>query len=73
MDIQPLTKKQKPGVAITYKNRQIEVEGDATNMSEIGGWVKAIETEKWVKHVELISFFTQNDQATGHFKLQINY
>ena len=73
MDIQPLTKKQKPGVAIAYKNKQIEVEGDATTMSEIGGWVKAIETEKWVKHVELISFFTQNDQTTGHFKLQINY
>ena len=73
MDIQPLSKKQKAGVAIAYKNRQIDVEGEATNMSEISGWVKAIGYEKWVKHVELISFSTQNDQSTAYFKLQINY
>jgi len=73
LDIQPLLKKQKTGVAISYKNRQIEVNGDAHNMSEISEWVKAIDHEKWAKKVELISFSTENDQATGHFKLQINY
>jgi Tfp pilus assembly protein PilN len=73
LDIQPLIKKQKAGVAIEYKNRLIEVEGDAKNMSEISEWVKAIGNEKWAKKVELISFFTDNDQVTGHFKLQIKY
>lgn len=73
MDIQPLSKKQKPGIANIYKNKQIEVEGDARNMSEISEWVKAIRNEKWAKQVELISFFTENDQTTGHFKLQIKY
>jgi Tfp pilus assembly protein PilN len=73
LDIQPLVKKQKPGVAISYKNGQIEVDGDARNMSEISEWVKAIDHEKWVKKVELISFSTENDQSTGHFKLLINY
>jgi len=73
LDIQPLIKKLKTGIAIEYKNRQIEVEGDARNMSEISDWVKLIDREKWAKQVELISFFTDNDQATGHFKLQIKY
>lgn len=73
LDIQPLVKKHKTGIAIEYKNRQIEVEGDARNMSEISEWVKSIDREKWAKKVELISFFTDNDQATGHFKLQIKY
>lgn len=73
MDIQPLTKKQKPGVAIEYKNRQIEVEGDAGNMSDISEWVNAIGNEKWAKKVELVSFFTDKDQGAGHFKLQIKY
>ena len=73
LDIQPLVKKQKTGIAIEYKNRQIEVEGDSRNMSEISEWVKSIDREKWAKKVELISFFTDNDQATGHFKLQIKY
>jgi Tfp pilus assembly protein PilN len=73
LSIQPLIKKQKTGIAIEYKNRQIDVEGDARNMSEISDWVKAIDHEKWAKKVELISFSTDNDQSTGHFKLQIKY
>ena len=73
LDIQPLSKKQKDGIAIVYKNRLIEVEGDARNMSDISEWVRAISNEKWAKQVELISFFTENDQTLGHFKLQIKY
>ena len=73
LNIQPLIKKQKTGIAIEYKNRQIEVEGDARNMSEISEWVKAIDHEKWAKKVELISFSSDNDQSAGHFKLQIKY
>ena len=73
LDIQPLSKKQKNGIAIVYKNRLIEVEGDARNMSDISEWVRAIGNEKWAKQVELISFFTENDQTLGHFKLQIKY
>lgn len=73
LDIQPLSKKQKNGIAIVYKNRQIDVEGDARNMSDISEWVKAIGNQKWVKQVELISFFTENNQTLGHFKLQIKY
>ncbi len=73
LDIQPLNKKEKPGIAIEYKNSLIEVEGDAGNMSEISEWVRAIDQGKWAKQVELISFFAENDRATGHFKLQIKY
>jgi hypothetical protein len=73
MDIQPLNKKQKPGIAMEYKNKEIEVEGDAKNMSDISEWVKAIGNEKWAKKVELISFFTDKEEAVGHFKLQIKY
>ena len=73
IDIQPISKKQKNGIAIIYTNRQIDVEGDAANMSDISAWVKAIGNENWAKQVELISFFTENDQTLGHFKLQIKY
>ncbi|HEY3390352.1 MAG TPA: hypothetical protein VGK38_12310 [Prolixibacteraceae bacterium] len=73
LDIQPLNKKEKPGIAIEYKNRLIEVEGDTGNMSEISEWVKEIDQGKWAKQVELISFFNESDRTTGHFKLQIKY
>lgn len=73
MDIQPISKKPKPGIPIFYKNRQIEVEGDAKSMAEISEYVKAIGKENWAKQVELISFSTENDHSSGHFKLQINY
>jgi Tfp pilus assembly protein PilN len=73
MDIQPLNKKQKSGIAIEYKNSLIEVEGDAGNMADISTWMRTISNEKWVTQVELISFHTDNDQVTGHFKLQIKY
>jgi hypothetical protein len=73
LEIQPLSKKQKTGIAIEYINSQIDVEGDAKNMSDISEWVKAIGNETWAKKVELISFFTDNDQSLGHFKLQIKY
>lgn len=73
IDIQPIIKKQKPGIAIEYSDRIIEVEGDAGNMSEISEWVNAIDRGKWAKQVELISFVTENNRTTGHFKLQITY
>jgi hypothetical protein len=73
LDIQPVSKKTKPGIAIIYKNRQINVEGDTRNLSEIGDWVKAIGSEIWVRKVELISYSKENEQGLGHFKLQIDY
>lgn len=73
MDIRPLNKKLKSGLAIEYKNGLIEVEGDAGNMSQISEWINAIRKENWAKQVELISFHIDNDQAKGYFKLQINY
>lgn len=73
IDIQPIIKKLKSGVAIEYKNGLIEVEGEAGNMSQISEWINTIRKEDWVKQVELISFHTDNDRTKGYFKLQINY
>lgn len=73
MDIQPINRKLKNGVPIEYQSRLIEVEGNAENMSQISEWINAIRKENWAKQVELISFHSDNEQAKGHFKLQINY
>jgi hypothetical protein len=73
LDIQPLSKKPKAGVAIDYRIKEIIIEGDAVNLNEISGWVKTLNKESWVKKVELISFSTENEKDLGHFKLQIDF
>lgn len=73
MAVQPLTRKPKPYIPIEYKTRSIAIEGDANHMAEISDWMDRIKKEEWVKKVELISFYADDEKAQGHFKLQINY
>jgi hypothetical protein len=73
LEIQPVNKKPKPGSVITYNIGKIIVEGEIRELSEIGEWVKATGSEKWIKNVELISYIKDNNPGMGHFKLLIEY
>jgi len=68
---QPLERSIRPDKPITYKEKQIVVEGVSGESGEFSGWVKELEQSDWIEEVQ-VSGFSQSNGSSSDFSLVIN-
>lgn len=71
MDLEPLQKKVKFGEQPMFANNTIRIAGITIESTVLNDWIKLLNTNKWIKKVEVINYNQETNRQPGNFEIEI--